>query len=334
MKIKYIFSIITIIIIGSGIFFYSYEEPEVSKSITIAINVWPGYANAFIAQEKGFFKDNDVKVKLILTETYTESQQMYINGDVDGIFEVFLDTILHNSEGLKSQVVFISDYSDTADVLIGKQDFASDISSLKGKKIGVEGINSFSHIFILKILEKSGISEGDIKFVDIPAMDVRNALNEGIIDAGHTWDPVKSQAIKDGYVVLSDAGQVQGLITDVLVFRKNIIDENPEDIAKIVKSMTMARDFTNSDHNEALEIMANAESMDVQSMSDGINGVVQPSIKEQYIGMTDFDDTQSLYKTGRIFIEYCLERGQINSDVNLDEIIRSEFINNLYQQST
>jgi len=332
MKIHYVIPI-AIIIIGLGIFYYSSEDYEELQPITIAINIWPGYANAFIAQEKEFFNNNNVNVKLILTETYTEAQELYINGDVDGIFEVYTDTIFHNSEGIKSQVVFISDYSDTADVLIGKEIFESDISNLKGNKIGVEGINSFSHIFILKILEKAGITEADVKFVDIPAMDVGESLNEGIIDAGHTWDPVKSKAIEDGYVVLASAGEVPGLITDVLVFRKNIVDERQEDVQKIVKSMIMARDFVYSNQDEALEIMANAESMDVQSMADGINGVVSPDLEQQYDSMQDFDDTQSLYETGRIFIDYYLERGQINSNINLDEIIKSEFINNIYQNS-
>jgi NitT/TauT family transport system substrate-binding protein len=205
---------------------------------------------------------------------------------------------------------------------------------LKGNIIGVEGINSFSHIFILKILENSGISEGDVTFVDLPAMDVGIALNGGTIDAGHTWDPVKTQAIEDGYVVLASAGELPGLITDVLVFRKNIIDERQEDIQKIVKSMNMARDFVFSNPNEALEIMANAESMDVQSMSEGINGIVQPNLNQQYTSMQNHNTTSSLYATGKIFTDYYLQRGQINSNINLDEIIRSEFIDNLYQKST
>ena len=333
MKIHYIIPF-AIIIIGLGIFFYSYEGSEELQPITIAINIWPGYANAFIAQEKEFFNNNGVNVKLILTETYTQAQELYINGDVDGIFEVYTDTIFHNSEGIKSQVVFISDYSDTADVLIEKQIFASDISNLKGSKMGVEGINSFSHIFILKILEKSGITEADVRFVDIPAMNIGESLNEGIIDAGHTWDPVKSKAIEDGYVVLATAGEVPGLITDVLVFRKNVVGERQEDVQKIVKSMIMARDFVYSNQNEALVIMANAESMDVQSIADGINGVIQPDVEQQYNNMKDFDDTKSLYETGRIFIEYYLQRGQINSNINLDEIIKSEFIENIYRKST
>ena len=280
MKIYYIIPII-IIIAGLGFFYYSYQDTEELQPVTIAINIWPGYANAFVAQEKEFFNQNNVKVKLILTETYTEAQELYTNGDVDGIFEVYTDTIFHNSEGIKSQVVFISDYSDTADVLMGKQSFASNMTNLKGSKIGVEGINSFSHIFILKILEKAGISEADVNFVDIPAMDVGKSLNDGSIDAGHTWDPIKSKAIEDGYVVLASAGEVPGLITDVLVFRKNIVDERPEDIQNIVKSMIMARDFVYSNQNDALVIMANAESMDIQSMTDGVNGVISPDLEQQ-----------------------------------------------------
>lgn len=42
-----------------------YPKPA-KEPIKISINVWPGYAIAYLAQEKGFFKQNGVEVELIL----------------------------------------------------------------------------------------------------------------------------------------------------------------------------------------------------------------------------------------------------------------------------
>src|SRR3989338_1190777 len=107
---------------------------EEKKPIKIALNQWPGYAVAFIAKEKGFFE-----------KEYSKSQERYKNSEVDGVFEVFTDTIFHNSEGIKTKVVYVADHSTEGDVIIGKPEFNS-LADLKGKKIGVDGINSFSHL--------------------------------------------------------------------------------------------------------------------------------------------------------------------------------------------
>ena len=80
---------------------------EEKKPIKIALNQWPGYAVAFIAKEKGFFEKNNVKVELVFDKEYSKSQERYKNSEVDGVFEVFTDTIFHNSEGIKTKVVYV-----------------------------------------------------------------------------------------------------------------------------------------------------------------------------------------------------------------------------------
>ncbi|MEK7776591.1 MAG: hypothetical protein AAB331_04355, partial [Planctomycetota bacterium] len=57
---------------------------EDGKPIRLGINVWPGYAYAFIAREKGFFKKNHVDVELILKETASETVGLFKAMEVDG----------------------------------------------------------------------------------------------------------------------------------------------------------------------------------------------------------------------------------------------------------
>ena len=132
-------------------YFTTVNISEESKTpIKIAINEWPGYAHAFLAQEKGFFEKNGVVVELVFDRDYTASQQRYIDGEVDGVFEVLPDTMFRNTQGLPSKVVYLMDYSETGDVIVAS---VNSIEELKGLTIGVEGINTFSHIFVLKTIE-------------------------------------------------------------------------------------------------------------------------------------------------------------------------------------
>ena len=68
--------IIAVVLIGGLLaYFTSTNIPEESTEapIKIAINEWPGYAHAFVAQEKGFFEKNGVDVELVFDRDYTSS---------------------------------------------------------------------------------------------------------------------------------------------------------------------------------------------------------------------------------------------------------------------
>ena len=63
----------------------------------------------------------------------------------------------------------------------------------------------FHIYFVLKSLEKVGLSEGDVQFVDVPVQNVTSALQKGQIFAGHTYEPFISDAVKKGFKILFTA---------------------------------------------------------------------------------------------------------------------------------
>ena len=298
------------------------------KPIKISLNQWPGYAFVFIAEKKGFFEKNKVKVELVFDKEYAKSEENYKNGEVDGVLEVFADTIFHDSEGLKSKAVYVTDYSDSGDVIIGKSEYNS-LADLKGKKIGIDGINSFSHMFVLTALEKAGVKESEIQIENVPAQDVLTALEEGRIVAGHTWEPTKSAALAKGYKQLGKAGDIPGLITDVLVFNDKIIKERPEDIQAIIKSMNEAKEFLDENPEEAIKIMAEKEEMSEEEMESGIKGAHQLNLDENIVAMKESEETTSLYSSGRIIVDFYIKRGQLSIIPDFNEIIEPRFVNNV-----
>jgi len=304
------------------------KAPEPKGPLKIGINVWAGYAYAYIAQEKGYFQKNGVQVELVLCNDYFQSYQLYNEGKVDGNFEVYADAILQDAEGIGAKVVLVTEYSTSADVIVGKSEFKS-LSDLKGKKIGIGAPNSFSNIFALAVLEQAGIKEHEIRFEIVPALDVPAALEKGLIDAGHTWEPAKSEALKKGYKVLAEANDVPGLITDVLVFNDKTITERPEEVKAVVKSLLEAVDFLKSNRVEAVRIMAKHEDMTEAEMRSGLNGLKILDLKENVEAMHKSAAHTSLYGSGELIADFYVKRGQLSHISDFDKIIEDRFVEEL-----
>jgi len=316
--------VIVPIVIGLVIFSISgnFDSNQTQEPIKIAINEWPGYAHAFLAYEKGFFEKNGVSVELIFDRDYSVSQQRYVDGEVDGVFEVLSDTMFRNTQGLQSKVVYLMDYSQTGDVIVGS---INSVEELKGKTIGVDGINTFSHIFALKTIESHGMTEGDVFFEIVVASDVVKKLDDGTIQAGHTWEPTKSTAIEKGYAVLSNAGNFPYLITDVLVFNQFTIDTRPDDISKIIQSIDEAQQFQKTNPDESIRIMAESENMYNDFMLSGLDAVFITGLDEN-IKVMDFTNDITLKNSIDDISQFYLERGQISYKPTFDEIIEPKFV--------
>ena len=132
-----------------------------------------------------------------------------------------------------------------------------------------------------------------------------------------------------GYKILGKAGDIPGIITDVLVFNSTIIEERPDDIRAIIKSLLEARDFVHTNRDEALAIMSKAEGMSKEEMNSGIAGVYQPDLKENIEAMKKLENAASLHSSGKRIATFFLQRGQISKIPDMSEIIESRFVNEL-----
>ncbi len=110
-------------------------------------------------------------------------------------------------------------------------------------------------MFVLKSLEKAGFNEGDVNFVLVPAQNVTSALQKGQIFAGHIYGPFVSDAVKKGFKVLSSSANLTSKIKDVLAFHADIVQQRPQDIQNIVKSMIEAK--ADYDKNKEQDISNN-----------------------------------------------------------------------------
>ncbi len=311
------------------------------EPIKLGLNVWPPDFLPFIAQEKGFFEKNNVNVQLTLVPDYLQMIDGYYTGQFDGLIGVYTDLIYQNSQGTDSKVVFAVDYSDTADAIVGKHtgndttvnstNFT--LADVRGKKIGVQGINTFSHLFILQALEKAGLNEGDVEFVDVPAQNVTQALEKGEIVAGHTYEPYTSEALRKGNKVLFTAGSIPGIITDVLGFHSDVVEQRHQDIQAIVKSLIEAEDYYRANKADALKIMSAKSGIGESDIVSGFNGIRLLSLSDNFNTAMNSksNQTASLYVTGNEIADFFVKRGQISDLPDMIKIVDPTFVEALFK---
>ncbi len=323
---KIIFSIAVIsviVIVVSAILMITPLQPKSNRPLLIGIDGWIGFATLHIAEEK-FFKENNVDVKLILNDKdYTDRFQAFVDGELDGIAGVYTDFIYGEAHGVHSKIVYVNDYSGTGDAIVGN---VSTVSELKGKKIGIEGINTFSHLFVLNVLEESGLNEGDVEFVIVPHSETIAAFEENKVQAAHAWDPVKTELIKKGYRIITTAKSTPGIITDVTGFNPEYVEKNPEKIQGVINSLNQANEFLNTHQDEAIQIVAKRLNTTSDDIKNRLAGSHILNLQENIHAMKKSDSLNSLYGSGQYIGEKLLERGQISRIPNFDILLEPKFI--------
>jgi NitT/TauT family transport system substrate-binding protein len=189
---------------------------------------------------------------------------------------------------------------------------------------------------VLKALEKVGLTEGDIEIVSVPVQNVTQEMEKGTIVAGHIYQPYTTEALKKGYKVLFAAGTIPGVITDVLAFRSNIIEQRPNDIQAVIKSIIEAQSYYMNNKKEALKIMSIKSGIGEQEIINGLDSVTLPSLKENFnIAMNSkSNESSSLYSSGKYISEFFLDKGQVSEYPDFSQILDPEFVNALYEGET
>lgn len=204
-------------------------QSDSDSQIIIGINEWPGYSPVIYAKILGLYEKYHLDVKVILYPGQYESNLAFERESTNAFGAVLPDLIPLNSNKVKARPVIICDYSNNGDVLISNRNIKS-IKELKGKTIGIDSLNSFSHMFVLEVLKNHGLKESDVNFKIIPYQEVDRSIENKIIDAGHTWNPAKTAAIKNGKKIIATGNDIPGFIIDSIAFSERYIELYPKKI--------------------------------------------------------------------------------------------------------
>jgi NitT/TauT family transport system substrate-binding protein len=232
----------------------SYEPP-----LRIALIRWPPFEFLHLAQEKGYFAEEGVEVRLIEFVAVNDTQRAFEHDKIDGgTFSLF--QVLQNRDQLtrKMQIPLVIDFSDGADLLMANPKIA-DVRSLRGHRVGV-GLGPLDIFFLTRALELHGMTLEDVSLVYVRTADMADALREGKVDAVTAYPPNSTEIEHAGAArTIFTSSRIPGEIVDVLALDEAVVRKRPDDVAALIRAFYRAVRFAQEHPEEAWEIMAARE---------------------------------------------------------------------------
>jgi NitT/TauT family transport system substrate-binding protein len=295
------------------------------QSIVIAYTPWTGYSALFIAKEKGMFKNRGVEVELQSIEGVGDRKQALVAGKIQAMAASLDVSVSAAGEGVPMKFVWAFDASNGADGLIVKKDITS-VADLKGKEVAYHK-GSASHFFLSTILEKAGMTDKDIKAVDMKASEAASAFMAGKIDAAVTWEPHLSKAVAAGDKVLSSTKDTPGLIADVLAFREEYVVSNPETVQAVVEALAEATEFLNKNPEESSKILAVAFKMKPEEVLADIQTIKFYDLKGNLEFYGSKDKPGAIYDVGKRAGAFYVNLKLLSQAPDLSKFVDDTFIN-------
>ncbi|CAH1193214.1 hypothetical protein PAECIP111891_00509 [Paenibacillus allorhizoplanae] len=212
-----------------------------------------------LGEEKGFFKEEGVKVTPVKFLSGPPEFQAMAAGDLD-IAYIGAGATFLAAQG-KGTILMPMSFSLSDMVLATKKSGVTDWKDLKGKTIGVPKGTSGEMILNLG-LEKGGLKASDINIVN---MDVAGAITSFVankVDAVAIWSPytaeIEKQVGKDNIIKLGDNKTFYPdyVFPASWVVSPKFLKEKPEAVEKFLKAWIKANDYKLQNVEETIKLTA------------------------------------------------------------------------------
>ena len=224
-------------------------------TLKIGHSTWVGYGPFYIAQEKGFFKEEGVDVEFIIMEdTAIKIGAMFAN-QIDIAASTSDEFPSYLKPGKSVRYFMAVDYSNGGDGIVASKDIKT-IADLKGKRVAFEQ-GTISQFFLNVLLKKNGLEQSDIEAINMTASDAGTAFVAGQVDAAVTWEPALSMgANSPNGNLLASSKEVPGVIVDVLAVTGETAKAKEADLKAFARAWYRALDYLAKNPDESYSIMA------------------------------------------------------------------------------
>lgn len=299
----------------------------------------PGHLLYFVAQEEGYFKDEGLDINLVLFNENNSELTALESGKIDvGAFGSS-ELVTYLGEG--HDITVFGGAMIAGHGLIVKPELVEGIPEkdwslelLKGKNIGVEGVDS-GHIVYRSALKKIGL-ENDVEFkVFTDGADAYNSLKNDDIDAAILYSPYRILAEDEGYVILSNSGKVEGYEDHVCCRQaalSSTLKDHPDTYTAFLRALIRAYRFYQENPDKTIDDLAIYVDVDKESLKKDTyeydSQIANPD--PDIIGMNNFYD--ALLDTGFIK-EFDISKGLSSElyDKALNDVLKEAPDNSVYK---
>ncbi len=212
-----------------------------AQSLTIGVLPDVDSIPIIIAQEKGFFEEEGLDIRIEHFTSAADRESALQAGSLDGAVSDMLSAAFLTEGGF--DVAITSMTNGSYKLLAGTA--MSGSSDLSGKSIAIS-TNTIIEYTTDMMLAERGLSPEDVEKTAIPQIPVRlEMLQSGQIDAATLPEPLASVAVEAGATVLGSSDAL-GINPGVLLFTADAVSEKKTELAAFYRAYNKAVEYLKS----------------------------------------------------------------------------------------
>ncbi len=232
-------------------------------------------APVVVAERKGFYQDEGLKVEIIQFTSGPVVHQALAAGELDMAY-IGTPPVYHwFSQGLDSRILAKVNYGQAA-IVARKDSGVNVVGDLKGKKLA--GVKKGSGMDVLLrgyVLQDTGHLEGDkdVSIIAMPSGNMMPSVEEKVVDAAFMWEPFTSQSLARGNTkIVMDVNQAEpNYPWYVVMAMPKTMEQRKSDIIKALRAHKKAIDYLNSSPTAGNDVIVSTFKIDAIMSSDGTN---------------------------------------------------------------
>jgi len=205
----------------------------------------------FVADKQGYFRDQGITVTFVPAQSAAERDQLMQAGQIDGMNNDMVSTVLYNKDSVKIKVVRTaiqatptwSQYS----VFVSKDSGIKSAAELKGVEIGISQATVIDYI-TYRLLVDAGLQPSDVKTTNvIKIADRMQLLASGQLKAATLPEPLATLAEQQGAVRLVPDAKDPDHSNSVISFAAQALQDKPQTVRKFLAAYEKGVSDINAD---------------------------------------------------------------------------------------
>jgi len=282
---------------------------EQSSDIGMAVEFNDHAACAYVAKENNWYEDEGIN--LTTYESYATGMQLtsaLARGDIQVAYICLSPAILAYSRGVP--LVIVAGSHKHGYGLVASPGIEN-ISNLNGATIGCVREGGMVDILLNRM-----IREYDLKDVRIQRMEPLKqviALETGRIDAAFLPEHHATVAESNGFKMLITSHELwDDMQGSVLIVKRELIDDDPETVRKLVQVTQKATDRINDDPDEAAAVLAEGLDTELEIIKKSMSRL-------NYTTQIDAESVQEM-------IDFMVELGYIEEGMRAEDMLDTTFL--------
>lgn len=228
----------------------------------------------FIAEQKGFFNDHNVKIKLNFVPFGRKGMENMLDGkcDIAALLETNIAYLGYSKNKLPVKTfASIQQRFDNKIILRHNDKDSAKPEDLFGKRIAFQP-GTTSHSFLFHFLKTHNIKRSDVTLKTITPQAMPDAIMRGSVDAIVAWNPHTYHAsramdeLDQNYTIFKNSGIYRSEV--VLTATKPTIVKHKTQITAMLRALKQAGEFLSHHKEDTLSICAQYMKMPVDALRE------------------------------------------------------------------